>query len=198
MSRKSATQEREERRSIYVPWIRTKQNCPQLLKIEHIHCSDSMISIFVSTICNHAHSWHNTWECWHDTFVCNINSCSPVTCDLWHSFQMLRLDITPMAPPPPSSGSATLDPARIVSFSPQALNQLLVVTAGARLIKFSASNGQLLSEVSNIHRGECTSLAVDRTGRYLLTTGDRVVKVWDYSMALDLNFQVRAFITNVC
>ena len=110
---------------------------------------------------------------------------------------MLRLDITPMTPPPPSSGSGTLDPARIVSFSPQALNQLLVVTAGGRLIKFGATNGQLLSEVSNVQRGECTSLAVDRTGRYLLTAGDRVVKVWDYSMALDLNFQVCVFIINL-
>ena len=93
-----------------------------------------------------------------------------------------------MAPPP--SGSSRLDSARIVSFSPQALNQLLVITSGARLIKFNATNGQLLSEVSNIHRSECSSLAIDKTGRYLLTAGDKVVKVWDYSMALDLNFQV--------
>lgn len=102
--------------------------------------------------------------------------------------QILRLDITPMT----SSPSTSLDPASIVAFSPQALNQLLVVTTGARLIKFNASNGQLLSEVSNIHRERCTSLAVDKTGQYLLTGGgDKVVKVWDYNMALDLNFQVR-------
>lgn len=100
-----------------------------------------------------------------------------------------------MAPPPP--GSSSLDPARIVLFSPQALNQLLVITAGARLIKLSATNGQLLSEVSNIQRSECTSLAVDRTGRYLLTAGDKAVKVWDYSMALDLNFQVLASLIQV-
>ena len=105
--------------------------------------------------------------------------------------QVLRLDITPMAPPPPpSSTSSSLDPARIVLFSPEAVNQLLVITSGARLIKFSATNGQLLSEVSNIHRSECTSLSVDRAGRYLLTAGDNVVKVWDYGMMLDLNFQV--------
>ena len=107
------------------------------------------------------------------------------------TMQVLRLDITPMAPPPQSSStSSSLDPARIVTFSPQAINQLLVVTSGARLIKFCATNGQLLSEVSNVHRNECTSLSVDRAGRYLLTTGDNVVKVWDYGMSLDLNFQV--------
>jgi WD40 repeat protein len=101
-----------------------------------------------------------------------------------------------MAPPP--SGSSKLDSAHIVLFSPQALNQLLVITSGARLIKFNATNGQLLSEVSNIHRSECSSLAVDKTGRYLLTAGDKVVKMWDYSMALDLNFQVYHFIMVVC
>lgn len=95
-----------------------------------------------------------------------------------------------MAPPPTGSAASRLDPAQIVLFSPQGLNQLLVITSGARLIKFNATNGQLLSEVSNIHSKECTCLAVDKTGRYLLTAGDKVVKVWDYSMALDLNFQV--------
>ena len=29
-----------------------------------------------------------------------------------------------------------------------------------------------------------------RGGRYLLTAGDKAIKVWDYRMALDLNFQV--------
>lgn len=78
----------------------------------------------------------------------------------------------------------------MVTFAPRALNQLLVVTDSARLIKFSASNGQLLSEVAHIHRTNCTSFSVDNGGRYLLTAGDKTVKVWDYNMALDLNFQV--------
>ena len=103
-----------------------------------------------------------------------------------------------MAPPPSSGSTSTLDSAQMVSFSPQALNQLLVVTSGARLIKFSATNGQLLSEVSNIHRSKCTSLAVDRTGKYLVTGGDKTVKVWDYSLSLDLNFQVLSVYTCTC
>ncbi len=47
-----------------------------------------------------------------------------------------------------------------------------------------------LSQVSHIHRGRCASLSVSQNGRYLLTTGDSVLKVWDYRMTLDLNFQV--------
>ena len=61
---------------------------------------------------------------------------------LLHS-KVLRLDITPMAP----SLSHSVDPARLVCLSPRALDQLVVITSGARLLKFSASTGQLLSEV---------------------------------------------------
>lgn len=112
----------------------------------------------------------------------------PLTLVTLHAIlQVLRLDITPMMP---SSHNSEVNHARLVTFAPQALNQLLVITDGARLIKFSASNGQLLNEVAHIHRTECTSLSVDRGGRYLLTTGDKTLKVWDYTMALDLNFQV--------
>lgn len=49
--------------------------------------------------------------------------------------------------------------------------------------------------MSHIHRGECTALSISRDGRYLLTAGDKVVKVWDYNMALDLNFQVVTYST---
>ena len=56
--------------------------------------------------------------------------------------QLLRLDITPMTP-----SSHSLDPARLLTFPPSSLDQLLVVTSGARLLKFSASTGQLLNEV---------------------------------------------------
>ena len=30
-------------------------------------------------------------------------------------------------------------------------------------------------------------------GKYLVTAGDRVIKVWDYNMRLDVNFQVTSF-----
>ena len=47
--------------------------------------------------------------------------------------------------------------------------------------------------MSHIHRGECTALSVSQDGRYLLTAGDKMVKIWDYNMALDLNFQVHTY-----
>lgn len=109
------------------------------------------------------------------------------------SHQVLRLDITPMTTPHSTTGmsdTTALNSAHIVTFAPDALNQLLVITSGSRLLKFNASNGQLLSEVSHIHRTQCTAVSVSNDGRYLLTTGDNVVKVWDYGMSLDLNFQV--------
>ena len=48
----------------------------------------------------------------------------------------------------------------------------------------------LLSQMSNIHRGGCSSLDVSRDGKHLATAGDRVIKIWDYHMRLDINFQV--------
>lgn len=44
--------------------------------------------------------------------------------------------------------------------------------------------------MSNIHRGGCSSLDVSRDGKHLATAGDRVIKIWDYHMRLDINFQV--------
>ena len=51
--------------------------------------------------------------------------------------------------PSPASSAHSVDPARLVRYAPRALDQLVVVTETARLLKFSASSGQLLSEVSN-------------------------------------------------
>ena len=45
-------------------------------------------------------------------------------------------------------------------------------------------------QIDNIHRNPCKTLAVTQDGRHLVTVGDKVVKVWDYNMKLDLNFQV--------
>ena len=50
----------------------------------------------------------------------------------------------------PAPSTHSVDPARLVRYAPRALDQLVVVTETARLLKFSASSGQLLSEVSNL------------------------------------------------
>lgn len=41
-----------------------------------------------------------------------------------------------------------------------------------------------------MHKLSCSSLALSEDGRYLLTAGDKVIKVWDYQMGFDINFQV--------
>jgi hypothetical protein len=49
----------------------------------------------------------------------------------------------------------------------------------------------LVLQLGNIQRGGCTALDVSGDGRHLATAGDKVIKIWDYYMRLDLNFQVR-------
>ena len=46
-------------------------------------------------------------------------------------------------------------------------------------------------QLNNIHRGGCTAFDVSQDGRLLVTAGDNVVKIWDYYMRFDINFQVR-------
>ncbi|XP_046861047.1 WD repeat-containing protein 90-like [Xenia sp. Carnegie-2017] len=101
--------------------------------------------------------------------------------------KVLRIDIKTIHA---GSVSTTDDTVLRLCYSPMALNQLLVVTAGCRLLKFDAHSGQLLSEVSNVHRSSCSSLDPFQTGHFLATAGDKLIKIWDYHMRMDLNFQV--------
>lgn len=41
-----------------------------------------------------------------------------------------------------------------------------------------------------MHKLSCSSLALSKDGQYLLTAGDKVIKVWDYRMRFNVNFQV--------
>lgn len=99
--------------------------------------------------------------------------------------EVLRIDISTI-----TADRSVVDSALHVCFSSSSLKQLLVITSTSRLLKLDSHSGILLSEVSNIHRGNCSSLAVSRDGKYLATAGDKVVKIWDYHMRLDINFQV--------
>lgn len=45
-------------------------------------------------------------------------------------------------------------------------------------------------QLPEVHRHQCSSLAVSEDRRFLLTAGHNAVKVWDYSMQLDVNSQV--------
>ena len=104
--------------------------------------------------------------------------------------EVLRLDITPVVPLPDQS-KTSVDRASLVAFSPGLLDELVVVTRDARLLKFCASSGRLLSEVPRLHKGRCCSLAVSLDGRHIVTAGeDHVVKVWSYVNTLELGYQV--------
>ncbi len=105
--------------------------------------------------------------------------------------EIMRVDITPATLNHTHKSEPFIDSAKLVFFSPTALNQILVVTKACRLLKLSASNGQLLSEAGHMHRKACSVARASKSGRYLLTAGDQVLKLWDYSMAMDINFQVR-------
>ncbi|KAM4623838.1 WD repeat-containing protein 90 [Polymixia lowei] len=86
--------------------------------------------------------------------------------------------------------STSLDSALKVCFSPASTGHLLVATSSNKVLWVSAKTGRLLREVSKVHKQQCSSLAVSEDSRFLLTAGDRVVKVWDYNMLLDVNSQM--------
>ena len=59
-----------------------------------------------------------------------------------------------------------------------------------RSVPKSRNHAKPLFQIANIHRSRCTSVDVSNDGRFLATAGDKVVKIWDYHMRQDLNFQV--------
>ncbi|XP_069124737.1 WD repeat-containing protein 90-like isoform X4 [Argopecten irradians] len=85
---------------------------------------------------------------------------------------------------------SALDAAVRLYFAPLNVGHLIVITSSHKLLKFDARNGRIESEVGNIHRTGCSTLAVTSSGRHLATGGDKVIKIWDYNMKLDINFQV--------
>uniref|UniRef100_A0A665V8A7 WD repeat-containing protein 90 n=1 Tax=Echeneis naucrates TaxID=173247 RepID=A0A665V8A7_ECHNA len=86
--------------------------------------------------------------------------------------------------------SPRLDSALKVCFSLASINHLLVATSANKILWVSTETGRLLREMSNVHKHQCSSLAVSEDGRFLLTAGQNTVKVWDYNMQLDINSQM--------
>ncbi|XP_071943850.1 WD repeat-containing protein 90-like [Antedon mediterranea] len=101
--------------------------------------------------------------------------------------EMLRIDITSMGP---EIDQAIIDTAVCVHFSPLKACQLLVMTSTNRLLRLDSRSGRLMNEISHIHRSGCSSIDVISNCRHLATAGDKVIKIWDYHMRLDINFQV--------
>ncbi|KFQ55786.1 WD repeat-containing protein 90, partial [Nestor notabilis] len=99
--------------------------------------------------------------------------------------ELLRVDISIL-----DLNSTALDSAVRVCFAPVPRGELLVATSSNKILVLDAKTGRLVREVSPVHKLSCSSLALSEDGRYLLTAGDKVVKVWDYQMRSNNNFQV--------
>uniref|UniRef100_A0A671RFH1 WD repeat-containing protein 90-like n=1 Tax=Sinocyclocheilus anshuiensis TaxID=1608454 RepID=A0A671RFH1_9TELE len=98
--------------------------------------------------------------------------------------ELLRVDVSIL-----DVESTTLDSALNVCFSPTSLSHLLITTSANKILWIDTHTGQLLRQVSEVHKHQCVSLAVSEDGRYLLTAGQNSLKVWDYDMHLDINSQ---------
>ncbi|POI33813.1 hypothetical protein CIB84_002434, partial [Bambusicola thoracicus] len=99
--------------------------------------------------------------------------------------ELLRVDISIL-----DLNSTALDSAVRICFAPVSQGELLVSTSSNRILVLDAKTGRLVREVSPVHKLSCSSLALSKDARYLLTAGDKVIKVWDYRMRFDINFQV--------
>ncbi|KAK7508050.1 hypothetical protein BaRGS_00001015, partial [Batillaria attramentaria] len=107
--------------------------------------------------------------------------------DSRHLSELIRVDVTNLSP---EAVKDYVDTAVHVAFTPHNVGHLLVTTSNQRLLKLDETSGKLLAEVNGIHRVKCTALVSSHDGRYLVTAGDKVLKVWDYGMRYDINFQV--------
>uniref|UniRef100_A0A8C3IWC5 WD repeat-containing protein 90 n=1 Tax=Chrysemys picta bellii TaxID=8478 RepID=A0A8C3IWC5_CHRPI len=99
--------------------------------------------------------------------------------------ELLRIDVSIL-----DLDSTSLDSALRICFAPMPVGHLLVSTSSNKVLVLDAKTGRLVREVSRVHKLSCSSLTLSEDARYLLTAGDRVVKVWDYQMRFDINFQV--------
>ncbi|XP_061455789.1 WD repeat-containing protein 90 isoform X2 [Rhineura floridana] len=99
--------------------------------------------------------------------------------------ELLRVDVSIL-----DLDSTALDTAVRLCFAPFPLAHLLVTTSSQKVLVLDAKSGRLIRAVSQVHKQSCSSLAFSSDARYLLTAGDRVVKVWDYGMRFDINSQV--------
>ncbi|XP_066496904.1 WD repeat-containing protein 90 [Tiliqua scincoides] len=99
--------------------------------------------------------------------------------------ELLRVDVSIL-----DLDSTSLDTAVRLCFSPLPLSHLLVLTSSHKVLVLNSKTGRLIRTVSHVHKQSCSSLALSPDARYLLTAGDRVIKVWDYGMRFDINSQV--------
>ena len=74
---------------------------------------------------------------------------------------------------------------------------LVVMTTDCRLRYYALSKyeGQLLRELTTVHRGSITCMDVSSNAGYLATGGeDQMIKLWDYEALKNVPFYFQAFI----
>nr|XP_034986517.1 WD repeat-containing protein 90 isoform X1 [Zootoca vivipara] len=105
--------------------------------------------------------------------------------DAYSLDELLRVDMSIL-----DLDSTVLDMAERLCFAPFPLGHLLVATCSQKVLVIDAKSGRLIRVVPQVHKQSCSSLAFSSDARFLLTAGDRVLKVWDYGMRFDVNSQV--------
>ncbi|KAM7148990.1 WD repeat-containing protein 90 [Molossus nigricans] len=98
---------------------------------------------------------------------------------------LLRIDVSTL-----DLASSRLDTAVAVCFGPAPPSHLLVSTSSNKVVVLDATSGCVVRELSGVHPVACSSLALSRDSRFLLTAADRAIKVWDYLMQSDPSCQV--------
>ncbi|XP_028822928.1 WD repeat-containing protein 90 isoform X2 [Denticeps clupeoides] len=99
--------------------------------------------------------------------------------------ELLRVDVSIM-----DVESTSLDSALKVCFSTPSSGHILISTSANRILYVNTHTGRLQKQVCDVHKQCCLSLVVSDDSHYLLTAGQNTLKVWDYSMTLDINSQV--------
>ncbi|XP_074053166.1 WD repeat-containing protein 90 isoform X2 [Macrotis lagotis] len=98
--------------------------------------------------------------------------------------ELLRIDISIL-----DLESTNLDSALDICFAPVSSGHLLVSTSSNRVLVLDVKTGRLIRQLSNVHQVACSALALNENGQFLLTAGDRTIKVWDFQMKFNTSFQ---------
>ena len=89
-----------------------------------------------------------------------------------------------------SAVAARSESASKLAYASYEQNQIVCATSTNRLLKFDTRNGRLLSCIPRLHKSTTDYLGVTNDGQYLITSGDNLIKIWDYEMRYERNFQV--------
>ncbi|XP_053722443.1 WD repeat-containing protein 90 isoform X2 [Synchiropus splendidus] len=92
--------------------------------------------------------------------------------DELHQIQVSNLDVH----------SAKMDSALKLCFSPASAEHLLIATSANAVLWVSTKMAQVLRKISNVHKHQCSSMAVSKASQFLLTAGQNTLKVWHYHM----------------